>query len=265
MPAAALRRENRVFKLAKLQKRGEEKNEAGLRVGRFSGYLAVFSNRDSYNTVLMPGCFTKTLQEKDRYPLLADHDACRVIGSFMAREDAHGLFIDAELLLDVRDAYEKWVLLQADAINGLSVGFESVKDEWDTDANLLRFLEVRLWEGSVVTFPANPLATVEVLRAMGNEARALAAPLSELATRLEKGVEVMGRAAEGDVSARGQMLHLLEQAAEEIEALREKLERAAASSKGEPAQGHSSEDAGIQELVSLAAGISKAGAALKAA
>jgi len=263
MPAA-LTRQKRSFKIAKLEMR-EDKNDNGQEVGIITGYLAAYGNRDSYGTVLMPGCFAKSIDEHDTFPLLADHKADMPIGGFTAREDSKGLYIEAEVLLGVQAGKEKWLLLMAKAISGLSVGFSSIKDEWDEKTGVLRYTECKLWEGSVVTFPANELAGVDSVRSMEGEARSAAEPLALMLERLSQALPQVGQAALGDENARGYVLTLLDEAALEIEALRSKLENAAASDETEaPAEGHLS-DEDVKELCAMTDSITTQAQALTAA
>ena len=63
---------------------------------------------------------------------------------------------------DTQRGREAYALLRQGALDGLSIGFSTVKDSWDGDVRNIQ--EVRLWEGSLVTFPANDLARVTLVR-----------------------------------------------------------------------------------------------------
>lgn len=225
--AGTAERLNRVTKLERATFNVEQRAD-GTKIGRLIGYLSVFGNKDAYGTVMVQGAFTKTLAEKDTFPLLADHDASAVIGKFTAKQDEFGLLIDAELLLDIPRAYEKWVALKAGAINGLSVGFNCVKEEWDAVLGVTRLLEVRLWEGSVVTFPANDLALVEELRSLAPDVRRALRPVTQVADELRGLVKVFARALGGDKEAQAQAIEALDETQAQFEALRSRIERAAA-------------------------------------
>jgi HK97 family phage prohead protease len=74
-----------------------------------------------------------------------------------------GLFVRGRLELKTRLGSEALALLAAEprpAIDGLSIGFLPVETEWDVSGKLA-FLEVDLWEVSLVTFPAQQAARVE--------------------------------------------------------------------------------------------------------
>jgi uncharacterized protein len=149
-----MEKKNFGFKLDKLNEEGE-----------FTGYLSVFGNVDSWGDIVEQGAFRKTLSENSRFPLLNYHDPEQVIGDFEAEEDKVGLRINASLELGVQKAKEKYLLLKRKVLKGLSIGFETIKEEWDKESEVRRLLEVKLWEGSIVTFPANELATVDDVKA----------------------------------------------------------------------------------------------------
>lgn len=253
----------RSLKLKQLETR-ESVNADGQKIGHLSGYLAVYGNRDFYDSMLAPGCFTKSLQERSTYPLLADHDADCPMGKFTAREDAKGLYIEAEVFLSIGYAMDKWTALKGGAIDGLSVGFSIIKRQYDEEQELLTILEARLWEGSVVTFPANELARVDALRSASPAQRKALVPL------LRALEDASGMAAEilelqGGELPEAQALKIrtgiettLTQLSTQIEALRVSI-RTAATKTTEPPAGHSAED--VAELLQLCADITQAHAA----
>ena len=93
--------------------------------------------------------------------MLWQHDPARPIGVWdEVREDAKGLFVRGRLLLEVQAAREAHVLLQAGAIDGLSIGYRTLRSEKaETGQRLLH--EIELWEVSLVTFPMLPEARVQ--------------------------------------------------------------------------------------------------------
>jgi len=132
--------------------------------GSFTGYLAVFDNVDSWGDAIKKGAFKKTLRERKQFTLFYQHDYDKPIGKFTGKEDGHGLLIDAELNLDLPLAQEVHSNLKKSILNGLSIGFDSVK--WLLDKGVRLLKEVKLWEGSVVSFPANELALVTSVKSV---------------------------------------------------------------------------------------------------
>ena len=75
------------------------------------------------------------------------------------REDAKGLWVKGRLLPEVEKGREAAALLAAGAIDGLSIGYRTVKAERDGKGQRL-LQELELWEVSLVTFPMLPEARV---------------------------------------------------------------------------------------------------------
>lgn len=134
--------------------------------GRFSGYGSVFGNVDAYQEVVAPGAFAESLAAwKDAGklpPVLWQHRSGEPIGPYLEmREDAHGLFVEGQLLVDdVARAKEARALMKARAVNGLSIGFVTREDSFDKVTGVRTLKKIDLWEVSVVTFPANPAAQI---------------------------------------------------------------------------------------------------------
>ncbi len=104
--------------------------------------------------------------------MLFQHDAHQPIGAWTdLREDKRGLFVRGKLTKGVARAREVLSLLQAGAIDGLSIGFRAIRSRQDKAANVRRIIEADLWEISVVTFPMLPGARVESLKARARRLR----------------------------------------------------------------------------------------------
>ena len=132
--------------------------------GSFDGYASVFGNVDSYNDIVESGAFTKTLQEQKQFPLLWSHNPYEPVGIMEGDQDKKGLKILGKLNLEVQRGRELYALLKQKAIKGLSIGYDTIKQAWDNEVRKLQ--EVRLWEVSLCTFPANPEATVEAVKSV---------------------------------------------------------------------------------------------------
>lgn len=141
--------------------------------GAFSGYLAVFGNKDLVNDIVMPGAFAATIKRSaEPMPILWQHDWALPIGVFTSMaEDARGLKVEGQLTLGVRQADEARLLLQSGALRGMSIGYVVKRDEWDSGKRVRKLLEVDVFEGSLVTFPANPKARVTRVKEQIREAK----------------------------------------------------------------------------------------------
>lgn len=143
--------------------------------GRFSGYLSVFGNADAYTDIVDQGAFKYTLAEararRQRgqaaylWPLLWQHDRHEPIGGIVdASEDARGLTIVGQLDLDVEPGRRAYSGLLKGYLHDLSIGYDTVTERYDAQG-YRHLTEIRLWEGSVVTFAANPEAQVTDVKA----------------------------------------------------------------------------------------------------
>lgn len=147
----------------------------------FSGHAATFMVADSYWTAFAKGAFRKSLKDRgDRLPVLWQHWPDYPIGRHVEiKEDTDGLFVDVALVDDGAEGTTALSRLRGGVPLGLSFGFQTVKDrsaEDDDEIDVsqlpkgankdeLRIItEVRLWETSLVTFPANEAATITAVR-----------------------------------------------------------------------------------------------------
>lgn len=132
--------------------------------GEFDGYASVFGGLDSYGDTVEPGAFRKTLKESKTFPLLWAHDTTQPIGIIGGEESAKGLAVIGELNMDVVSAREKRSLMKQGAVKGLSIGYEAVKWTYDQTEKVRHLKEIKLWEISLVVFPADHAARVGAVK-----------------------------------------------------------------------------------------------------
>lgn len=133
--------------------------------GFFCGYASVFNLVDQDNDVILPGAFLKSIanwQKRGALPkMLWQHDIKQPIGIWQeVFEDKYGLYVSGKLLLDLPLARNALSLMQAGAIDSLSVGFRNKKSRIDRKRNQRHIMEADLCEISLVTFPANDAARI---------------------------------------------------------------------------------------------------------
>jgi uncharacterized protein len=156
--------------------------ELGLEEGAvIAGYASLFDAEDQGGDVVRRGAYAASLKRLgaggQRVKMLWQHDPTRPIGVWdEVREDARGLWVRGRLLTEVQAAREAKALLEAGAIDGLSIGYRTVRAEKTGAGRALT--EVELWEVSLVTFPMLPEARVRAGEAT-EEADALARELAE--------------------------------------------------------------------------------------
>ncbi|WP_397543039.1 HK97 family phage prohead protease [Roseovarius salis] len=169
--------------------------DAGLEVAEgqvIAGYASLFGDKDRGGDIVEKGAYARSLErlraEGRRVKMLWQHDPAQPIGVWdEVREDGRGLYVKGHLLDGVAQAREAAALISAGAIDGLSIGYRTVKmAKNDKGRRLLRELE--LWEVSLVTFPMLPSARVGAK----GEARAEHA-LRELAAAFEDARREMAR------------------------------------------------------------------------
>lgn len=134
--------------------------------GTFTGFASVFDVVDSYNEVVLPGAFKKTLKENDgKFPLTWFHDIREPLGIIYPKEENLGLRVKGHLNLDVQSAREKRSLIQQGAISGMSIGFKTMQDKWDNEIRRLK--ECKLHEIALITrnFQACPGADIDSIKA----------------------------------------------------------------------------------------------------
>jgi HK97 family phage prohead protease len=134
--------------------------------GSFEGYASLFHREDLAGDVVMPGAFAESIARRGPagIKLLFQHDANQPIGVWTGlREDARGLYAHGRLMPEVAKAREVHALMRAGALDGLSIGFRTVKGSRDRASGTRRLQTIDLWEISVVTFPLLPEARVAAM------------------------------------------------------------------------------------------------------
>jgi len=124
--------------------------------GTVEGYASLFGEIDQARDMVMPGAFAATLRTRNirRIPMLFQHDPAEPVGVWLElREDARGLYARGRLIPEVARGRELLSLLRAGAIDGLSIGFKTVKGRIDPKTRIRKLDAVDLWEISIVTFP----------------------------------------------------------------------------------------------------------------
>lgn len=138
--------------------------------GTFSGYGAVYGNKDSYGDIIVKGAFDNYLSghSAKEVKLLWQHDSKQPIGVYdEVRSDENGLFVKGRLLInEIEKAKEAFALLKAGAISGLSIGFSINKNGAEMKDGNFYLKDLSLWEISVVTFPANDKANVNAVKSI---------------------------------------------------------------------------------------------------
>jgi HK97 family phage prohead protease len=156
------------------------------------GYASTY-DLDAVGDVVVPGAYKRTLQNRmSRIKVLRDHE--HPIGRpIEAYEDSKGLYTKS-VISDTPLGNETLTLLKDGVLDRFSIGYEIPKGGSEyakKDGAEVRLLkEIKLYEWSVVTFPANEAAVVtgvkslEELDRLYHEFKAGRVPASALAALL---------------------------------------------------------------------------------
>jgi HK97 family phage prohead protease len=136
----------------------------------FTGYASVFNSPSEdlggFVEYVAPGAFKRSLQSRNEVKLLWNHDSGEPLaslrgGTMQLVEDSRGLKVTASLPNTTRgrDVAE---LLRSKVISSMSFGFNVIKDSWASDGKTRTLESVRLFEVSIVSFPAYEATTAQV-------------------------------------------------------------------------------------------------------
>jgi HK97 family phage prohead protease len=166
----------------------------------FTGYASVFNSPSDdlggFIEYVAPGAFKRSLQSRNEVKLLWNHDSGEPLaslrgGTMQLVEDSVGLKVTAKLPNTTRgrDIAE---LLRTKVIDSMSFGFNVIKDSWSRDGQTRTLESVRLFETSIVSFPAYPSTTATV-----RSAQPTINPdeLADALLRLESGEELDDKSA----------------------------------------------------------------------
>ncbi|MBQ2263488.1 MAG: HK97 family phage prohead protease [Loktanella sp.] len=118
-----------------------------------SGYASLFGKSDQGGDIVSRGAYHTSLAQGRRIRMLWQHDPAQPIGIWdEVVEDAKGLWVKGRLLTDIAKAREAASLIAAGAIDGLSIGYRTIRARKD-DQGARHLTELDLWEVSLVTFP----------------------------------------------------------------------------------------------------------------
>lgn len=129
--------------------------------GTFEGYASVFGEVDEGGDIVVKGAFKKSLKAGIKPKMLYQHNPDQPIGVWPeVREDEKGLFVKGKLVRESQRGAECYALLKAGALDGMSIGYRTIRAERDERTGIRTLKEVELWEISIVTFPMNTSARV---------------------------------------------------------------------------------------------------------
>jgi hypothetical protein len=141
----------------------------------FAGYASTFNQwyevedfLGVYQERIMSGAFTLTLERQDDVALLVNHEGLPLArtssGTLDLAEDPIGLRSEATLLAKDPDVQRVVPKMERGDLSQMSFAFQVAKggQEWNEDYTERTITEVKLFDVSIVTFPANPFTSAAV-------------------------------------------------------------------------------------------------------
>ena len=150
--------------------------------GIITGYFAIFNNEDSDGDTILPGAFTKTINERGpdsiqpRIKHLRNHLVYEPVGVLsVLREDNKGLYYESTPGTH-SVGIDTVKMIESGLITEHSIGFETVRKtvinpdaDWRDRKQKLQ--ELKLWEGSSLTaWGANEQTGAAMMKSMGSKA-----------------------------------------------------------------------------------------------
>lgn len=126
-----------------------------------TAYAAMFGNIDSANEIIEQGAFEKTLKERaGRIAFCYQHDTHYPLGRIdEIKEDEKGLFVRVFVSASEPGIITK---IKEKILRELSIGYRVINSKSETrdGINVEVLTELKLYEASLVTIAANPLAVI---------------------------------------------------------------------------------------------------------
>lgn len=141
--------------------------DEGQEIGHISCYTAVFNNVDEGNDRILPGAFTRTIQnsksrakargKKYLLPMLWNHDPNELIGGWTSMiEDDFGLKCEGDVLLATQRGREYYALAKQQMSDEFSIIYDIPQGGSKYDKSGVRELgEIRLFSNDPVVFAMN--------------------------------------------------------------------------------------------------------------
>jgi len=169
--------------------------------GIVTHYWSAFDNMDLHWDIIEKGAYAKTIRERgpqgtNQIKFLWMHWTEKVIGMpILMEEDDFGLLVVTKIFPDVYGGLGRDVLTlyNEGALNEHSVGIDVVERS-DEDRRIIKV--ARLWEGSVVTWGANPKTPVVDMKTKDGVVQ------GTIETPLEKQIQIARRSLEHGISDR---------------------------------------------------------------
>ena len=141
--------------------------------GSFTGYGSTYGPpADLTGDICQAGCFAQSIaQQGAGVPILFSHKQDEPVGIGKLSDSATGLVVNGQLLMELPTAKKAHLLLKAQVIKGMSIGFTlprgAGKVIYNNDGTRT-LKEVHVHEISLVAVPADPRAQVVSVKTLGD-------------------------------------------------------------------------------------------------
>lgn len=202
--------------------------------GQFEAIVSVFGNMDSYGDVVMPGAFTKTLNEwqakGDPIPVYYSHqmsDPFSCIGEVLeAKETEQGLYVKAQLDIDDpvpgSKALQVYRLLKGRRVTQFSFAYDILDADWaertakgdngdELSYEVYELKELKLHEVGPTPIGANQETELLAVKSAGDHAKRLAAEVKAGRVLSSKNENILREAAASLKSASSSITDVLTQ------------------------------------------------------
>ena len=125
-------------------------------------YWSAFDNKDRDGDVIVKGAFTKTVKEQgpqglaEQWFIKFHNPDFPIVTPFELSEDNYGLLARVRLADDIPVQDDTLKMYRDGHFKHQSIGFQTIRQQKMSDYNEIR--EIKLYEGSVVLWAANPNA-----------------------------------------------------------------------------------------------------------
>lgn len=137
--------------------------------GDFEGYASTRS-KDLVGDIVEEGAFKRTLDHSGgRVPLLFFHDPMKPIGmTRRMEEDSKGLYTEGRIDLDTEVGRDVYSGMKKGYIDRMSIGYNTLRDDYDREKDARVLKEVKLMECSMITknFAANEEALLTRVKSL---------------------------------------------------------------------------------------------------
>lgn len=151
-------------------------------VGQIHGYATVYDYpyevAGLFTETIGSGATRKSIQERDDVRLLINHDGIPLArtksGTLQLASDEVGLLMDAQL--DIKRSTQARDVISAmerGDLDEMSFAFEVMQGTWSADRTERSITEVKLYDVSLVTYPANPAASAYIRKEDAEQQRGM--------------------------------------------------------------------------------------------